>query len=343
MFIECTSALRLLHRFVFGRFLIAALALMSCATGRTAPFPCSYAAARDAGWAEAVFKVRDPQIFAKFARQVAGWQVTTTPEGEWLLHDAEYGVGVIRVLHTSRPAPPLAVDRPWDTGGLFSVMTRSNDLNGAYAAATALGWGAANVPVSLDFGGVTLANVVLRGPSAANVAIYERLQPRMPDAPDLQKLRRPFNSMQVVRNLAEAKNFYVDLLGFSNLGSGRFRAPPGSPSNFGIPPSMSNEAALDYMILAPAANGPTQIEVVSFVGVDSRPRRTRDLEAAGLVALRFPVRSLEALRQRLSRARYPFETAKISLPPYGTATAIRVRSPEGAQLEFFSPGATDCR
>jgi len=83
--------------------------------------------------------------------------------------------------------------------------------------------------------------------------------------------------MQVVRDLPRANSFYVDLLGFSTLASGRFRAPPGSPDNFGIP--------------APATTGSTQIEVVSFVGVDSRPRRVRDLEAVGLVAPRFPVRS----------------------------------------------------
>jgi catechol 2,3-dioxygenase-like lactoylglutathione lyase family enzyme len=97
--------------------------------------------------------------------------------------------------------------------------------------------------------------------------------------------------MQVVRDLPRANSFYVDLLGFSTLASGRFRAPPGSPNNFGIPAPAADRAALDYMILAPATTGSTQIEVVSFVGVDSRPRRVRDLEAVGLVAPRFPVRS----------------------------------------------------
>ena len=307
------------------------------------PFPCSYVTARDVGWAEAVLKVHEPQSLLDFAARVAGWQVTAIPGDEWLLHDTEHGVGTIRVLRVTPRTLQPATYRPWDTGGLFSLMTRSNDLNGAFAKATALGWSAANAPVSLDFGGVTLANVVLRGASGVNVAIYERLQPRMPDEPDLRQLRRPFNSMQVVRDLPRAKSFYVDLLGFSTIASGRFRAPPGSPNNFGIPASIADGAALDYMILAPATAGPTQIEVVSFVGVDSRPRRARDLEAVGLVALRFPVRSLDELRHRLSLARYPHENVTISLPPFGEADGIRVRSPEGAQLEFFNVEPRDCR
>ena len=319
------------------------LSIISMSTTAAEPFPCSYSAVRDAGWAEAVLKVHEPQLLIEFAERVAGWQVSATPDGGWLLHDAAQGVGALRVLRaaprTSRPAPY----RPWDTGGLFSVMTRSNDLNGAFATATTLGWSVANTPVTLEFGGVVLANVVLRGASGVNIAIYERLQPRMPDEPDLRKLRRPFNSMQVVRDLPRAKSFYVDLLGFSTLASGRFRAPPGSPNNFGIPAPAADRAALDYMILAPATTGSTQIEVVSFVGVDSRPRRARDLEAVGLVALRFPVRSLAELRRRLSLASYPYENVTILLPPYGEAPGIRVRSPEGAALEFFTLEPADCR
>ena len=95
--------------------------------------------------------------------------------------------------------------------------------------------------------------------------------------------------------------------------------------------------------LLTTTTGSTQIEVVSFAGVDSRPRRARDFEAVGLVALRFPVRSLTALRKRLSLANYPYETATILLPPYGETTGIRVRSPEGARLEFFTLESTVCR
>ena len=332
-----------MHRSLFVGVLAAILLVFSTAATAAEPFPCAYSAVRDAGWAEAVLKVHEPQLLVEFAERVAGWQATAIPDGGWLLHDAAYGVGALRVLRAAPRTPRPAPYRPWDTGGLFSVMTRSNDLHGAFAAATALGWSAANTPVTLEFGGVTLANVVLRGASGVNVAIYERLQPRMPDEPDLRKLRRPFNAMQVVHDLPRAKSFYVDLLGFSTLASGRFRTPPGSPNNFGIPAPIADGAALDYMILAPSTTGSTQIEVVSFAGVDSRPRRARDFEAVGLVALRFPVRSLTELRKRLSLANYPYETATILLPPYGETTGLRVRSPEGARLEFFTLESTACR
>lgn len=299
------------------------------------PFPSSYRAARDAGWAEAVLRVSDPKAFIDFAESVAGWQVKGPIDGEWWISDAEGGVGAIRLITRPQQATPIERYQPWDTGGLFSVMTRSNDLSAAYERARALGWGSASIPVTLDFGGVKLSNVVMRGPDGVNVAIYERLQPRMADAADLLKLRRPFNAMQVVRSLADARRFYVDVLGFSVIATGRFQAPRGTPSNFGIPPSLAADAALDYLILGGTPAGPTQVEVVSFNGLEVGARPRDQLESQGLIALRFPVSSLDRMRDRLAAAAYPHESVHTPMPPFGSAEMLRLLSPEGARLEFF--------
>lgn len=286
-------------------------------------------------------RLRDPSAFADFAQRVAGWRVEGPVDGEWLIVDAVPGVGVIRVLaapHATDSPPP---SRPWDTGGLFSLMTRSNNADGVYQSALAAGWTAINAPVSLDFGGVTLANVILRGPDNLHIAVYERLKPRLPEAADLQKLRRPFNAMQVVRDLAVARNFYVDTLGFEVIAEGRFKAPPEAPSNFGIPSSLTATSALDYLILGPSAKGPTQIEVVSFAGLNGRAKSVSESTTLGLVALRFPVRSLSDLTSRLRHTGYPQESATGAMPPFGVVRMVRIRSPEGATLEFFELPSLD--
>lgn len=304
-------------------------------------FPEAYYAARDAGWAEAVLRLRDPQAFADFAQRVGGWRVEGPIDDEWWIRDDEAGVGAIRVLRAPLEIDPPKPFRPWDTGGLFSLMTRSNNTDGVYRSALESGWTAINAPVSLDFGGVTLANVVFRGPDALHIAVYERLQPRLPEAIDLQKLRRPFNSMQVVRDLAAARNFYINTLGFEIIAEGRFKAPTGTPSNFGIPESLAAGSALDYLIVGPSAKGPTQIEIVSFAGLTGRARSASETSRLGLIALRFPVRSLTNLRARLKRERYPHQSTARAMPPFGVVRMVRIRSPEGAQLEFFELPSQD--
>lgn len=298
--------------------------------------PAAYSEARDAGWAEAVLRVHDPEAFASFADRVAGWRVTGPIDGEWWISDAAGGAGAIRLVPAPPGSPRPPDNAPWDTGGLFSLMTRSNDSTAAYRAALELGWTAINAPVSLEFGGVTLANVVLRGPDGVNVAVYERLAPRMPDEPDLRKLRRPFNSMQVVYDIGAARAFYIDLLGFEILSEGRYPAPAGAASNFGIPADLAGSVSLEYLIVAPSSTGPTRIEIVRFAGLEGRPRAAVAADSTGLVALRFPVSSIAKISSRLEAAgRTDWEMLNLRMPPFGTARALRMTSPEGATLEFF--------
>jgi len=329
-----------------GKFLmlcvtILGLAVLAMPISARDAFPEAYYVARDAGWAEAVLRLRDPQAFADFAQRVGGWRVEGPIDDEWWIRDQESGVGAIRVLRAPREIDPPKPFSPWDTGGLFSLMTRSNNTDGVYHSALESGWTALNAPVSLDFGGVKLANVVLRGPDALHIAVYERLQPRLPEAIDLQKLRRPFNSMQVVRDLAAARTFYIDTLGFEIIAEGRFKAPPGTPSNFGIPESLAAGSALDYLIVGPSAKGPTQIEVVSFAGLTGRARSVTETSQLGLIALRFPVRSLTRVVSRLERERYPHQSTVRAMPPFGVVRMVRIRSPEAAQLEFFELPSQD--
>ena len=317
-----------------------------------------YAEALDRGWLEAVITVRQPESVLRMAEQVAGWHIEAMPSAdgagaiagntaaeqrEWRVGDVSGQPGMLRVIEARAAAAgssaraPRASAQPWDTGGHFSVMTRSNDAEGRWRMAESLGWGAWNAPVELDFGGVRLANVILRGPEGVNVSIYERRAPRLPDAPDLRGLRRPFNAMQIVRDPAAARRFYVDVLKFEVLAEGQYRGAPGVVNNFGMPANIAGDVVLDYMILAPVKNGPTQIEIVRFNGIEGRELPTDPAPALGITALRFPVSRLSLVEERLRAAKWPLlqEATVRQLAPYGRVRWLAVSSPEGAVLEFF--------
>ncbi len=327
--------------------------------------PLDTRAALDAGWQEAVISSSSPAPLLRFFTEVAGWHVRETrpldsrvrrfylpddPDAgrpvhgarEWLVADRDGLPGFVRVIDFRSPTarPVRASAMAWDTGGILSLMTRSNATDRVYRNALALGWTALNDPVVLNLPdtGVSLTNVVLRGPEGVHVAVYERLTPRTPDAPDLQRLRRPFNSMQSVRDLAAARRFYVDVLGFEVVNSGNFVNPVRAPNNFGVPANLVPDNPLPFVIVGPKRNGPTQVELLQFAGVEGRSVAAIAAPPnLGVVALRFPVTSLATVELRLRAAQWPLtrEPAELPLGGLGRVRLLAVRSPEGAWLEFF--------
>lgn len=338
------------------------LALLAAAVASGEPRTMSAALAdtRDRGWIEAVVSVRDPAPLLRFFDDVAGWHTARRsrmdpaltaeylrsarrrPVGEWLVTDSERTPGFVRLVSfgAADPQPIRSAAQPWDTGGLLSLMTRSNDVRGVYAAAQRLGWSAYNDPVTLELteARVLLSNVILRGPDGINISVYERLSPRMPDDTDLRRLRRPFNAMQSVRSLATARDFYERVLGFEPLNAGEFSLGRREPNNFGMPANVVAAAAIPFAILGPRRDGPTQVEIVELRGMEGR-----DLSHAvappnlGLFALRFPVSDLAGLEARLRAARWPLARgpARVRIEPYGNVRWLAVQSPDGAWLEFF--------
>lgn len=349
-----------------ARSILLRAALLACTPlAAASPPPRAWLAAleqaRDAGWIEAVISVSDPAPLQRFATQVAGWQVagrgrmpseleqfylgsaaSGTAVREWLITDASRTPGHVRLVAFDRAEAQQirSAAQPWDTGGLLSLMTRSNATDAVYRAAQRLGWHAYNDPVVLELrdAGVTLTNVILRGPDGVNISVYERIAPRLPDDTDLRRLRRPFNAMQSVRDIARARQFYERTLGFEVIGSGDFVNARREPNNFGMPANVVATHPIPFAILGPRRDGPTQIELVELRGMEGRDLSARVRPPnLGLFALRFPVSRLADVEERLAASGWPLERtpATVRLAPYGRVRLLAVRSPDGAWLEFF--------
>ncbi len=311
--------------------------------------------ARDSGWQEALISTSDARRLESFFTSIAGWRVlwrgsahasvaklygASGSPREWLIGDAAGHPGLVRLVEFDAPTAITirGAAQPWDTGGILSLMTRSNDVHGVFQSAERAGWLAYNAPVDFDFGPINLRNVVLRGPDGVNISVYERVTPRMPPDPDLRKLRRPFNAMQSVRDIVAARRFYGDILGFELVNGGEFVNPRRAPNNFGMPANIVATHPIHFAIFAPRKDGPTAIEAVQLVGAEGR-----DLAAAalppnrGIVSLRFPVSDLSRTEARLAAQGLApaWPITVLELRPYGRVRLLGVRSPDGALLEFF--------
>lgn len=315
---------------------------------------------RDAGWHEAVISVSDLARSEGFFRDVAGWKVldrgsvdpqglryfgldaTTTQASYVVVRPTDYPQGWVRLVRYGDGSQPMvrANAQAWDTGGIFSIMTRSADATRNLRAAEARGWLAYNEPYQFDFGDLSLLNLVMRGPDGVNVAVYEWLAPELPDPPAPGTLSKAFNSMQMVRDIAAARAFYVDVLGFEVIAEGEFIDPEDRPTNFALPVNYATRIPRAYVILIPpgADRAAGRVELMAFAGFTGRDLAERAMPGArGIQSLRFPVSHVELVHARLRDHDAPilFGPGPLPMPPFGTAQALTTRSPDGAWLTFF--------
>jgi catechol 2,3-dioxygenase-like lactoylglutathione lyase family enzyme len=314
----------------------------------------------DAGWAEAVVVVSDLSRMVAVLDAVAGWQPVwrgTTPAAvlalwglpagasgsEVLLANPGDQAGFVRLVHLKGAGAQQQIRSsamPWDTGGVFSLMTRARDLDGAFRRAQALGYSAYNDPTDFDFGGVVLRNVVLRLPDGLNLAIYERRQPLLAGWSTIRKLSAPFNAMQMVPDRDRTRDFWRTVFGYVPLAEGDFldRAP--GPNNFALPHNLTTRIERRYAIMAIAGSETGRVEAMQFAGLTGR-----DLSAQarfpnlGIAALRWPTARLEERLQRARAAGHATSAATVTaeLQPHGPVRLAQVRSPDGVMIELMAP------
>ena len=313
--------------------------------------------APDAGWSEAVLVVSDLARMAAVLETVAGWQVQQRgvvpaailrlwglPAGakgiDALLVNPGDRAGFVRLVQLSGVGAQVQIRSsamPWDSGGLFSLMTRSRDLDGAFTRAQALGLSAFNDPVDFDFGGVVLRNVVLRLPDGVNIAIYERRRPLLEGWTTISKLSAPFNAMQMVANRDRTRDFYRDLFGYTPLAEGSFLDPAAGPNNFALPQNLTTSIERRFAFLAVAASETGRVEAMQFAGLTGRDLSSRaNFPNLGIAALRWPTRKLDAILATARERGHPtVAPVEAQLPPWGRVRLAQVRSPDGVVIELM--------
>jgi catechol 2,3-dioxygenase-like lactoylglutathione lyase family enzyme len=309
------------------------------------------------GWQEAVVHVADPAPWVAFFTQDAGWRImargridqsviaawnlpTTVTGTEILLANPGDTKGWVRLVTlrgiASEPIRPAA--QAWDPGGWFSLMTRSRDATGIYDKAIARGWTAYNSPQEFSFGGVALRNVVIRGPDGVNIAIYERLSPKLEGWETIRGISRAFNVMTMVKDFETERKFFQDGLGFGAWFIGNYEDQAPVATNFGLPVNLSTTTPRRSGILWESQGEDGRVELMRFVGlegVDQSPRAS--FANRGIVSIRIPVASLATWTARAKAQGINVREAAnpVRLPPYGRVRHAWVQSPNGGIVEAF--------
>lgn len=319
------------------------------------------AAQEVASWSEAVVSVADIPAATRLFREVGGWRVThrgAVQRAElnyWRLPAAAKArferlcaplakSGCIRFVRFDGVAqrPVRLAARAWDTGGIYSIMVRSDDVPALFDRAIGLGWWAESEPVRFTFGTSDLRNVVLTGPHGINLAVYQRLAPPFTGFP-VGRISQGFNSMRMVRNRNASRAFYEQKLGFQVVFDSNNEPAEPARSNFGIPLNYTPRIKRGAAALQPAPGETGRVEVMQIEGFTGSDHAAHASPPnLGILSLRFPVRGLAAYRARLEArgVAIAYAASRVPVTGIGTIDLIAVRDPDGNISEFYegTPG-----
>lgn len=307
-------------------------------------------------WSEAVVSVENITETTKLFREVGNWRVTHKGKvaraelDYWRLSAKatatferlcapEAATGCIRFVRFKNveQRPVRLATRAWDTGGIYSIMVRSDNVQALFDAAIKLGWWAESEPIRFRFGQSDLRNVVLTGPHGINLAVYERICPAF-TAFRVARISQAFNSMRMVQSRPDARDFYHKQLGFQIQFDSAEEPVAPARSNFGIPINYTPQIKRAAAALQPVQGETGHVEVMQidgFTGNDvSQHASPPNL---GILSVRYPVNDLTAYRARLDALSIvvAYEARKMAISGIGTVHLLAGRDPVGSITEFY--------
>lgn len=309
------------------------------------------------GYHEVVIVTKDRSQWTEEFAVTAGWQElgSGTVDGGWLDlwgvdKGAEYTLlgnpgttrGYIRLIEFGGEPGPLIRpnDQAWDVGGIFDFNMRVTDMERARSELMAGGWSAASDPVQFSFGPFVVKEWIPRGPDSVRIAVIERVSPALEGWPYLKKFSRAFNATMVVAatDIANARHFWMQGMGFKSYLEHRSPSKDAGPNVLGIPYNLATEVVRDVSILHPDGKNEGSIELLAFEGATGADFANRTaMPNRGIARLRFPVKGLQALADKLSTMGYRVSDIATGLPMtgIGTVNVAVATAPGGSKIELF--------
>ena len=302
------------------------------------------------GWQEAVISVSHLDRWIEALGLIGGWAVlhrgSVAPSifTHWGLpgdargeeatmghpEDRDRWVRLIQVDGVSHQ-PIRGSAQPWDTGGVFSLLIRSRDIEGVLRRANDIGWGSFNDIDLMKFEEHRNRNVVLRGPDGVCFGIYESANDPAP-----HDFGAPFTAMQMVRAIAPARDFYADVLDWSPWFDGETRL---SINQFGMPANYKGKVPKKVAIMHALPDVFGMVELVQWEVFSGRDFADRAVPPnRGHLALRWPVDDLDGVLERTNHALgTAIEAHLVDLTPFGRVRLTCISTPDGALIELLEP------
>ncbi len=311
-------------------------------------------------WQEAVLSVTDLRASARFfheiggyenkahgsvsASEIATWGLAAEATGEMLIlgrpGENQANLRLIRFDRAGRRAPMRPGARAWDTGCYFSLMARMKDMQSVYDDAIAIGWWTETPITYLEFGASKLNITIFRGPDGIQVQGYERLSPPLPsDIPPFERMTRPFNIMQMVRDRDISYDFFTRVLGFATFYHGEpYTAKTPTPTPLGLPINLTTTIPYQASIVYPTPGEFGRMEMIEIRGLDGQDYSGRcDAPNLGILAVRFEVADVAVAETEIKSRGWPIHRpiSRADMELLGQVDIFSIKTPDGAIIQFY--------
>lgn len=310
------------------------------------------------GYQEAVFSVSNASAYEALLHDAAGWETLHRGKVDREILDA-WGLsrnasaseivvanpgserGFVRLVQFSgvEQQQIRSSAQSWDTGGWFDVNTRVVSMDDSFAALQAKDFQAATDPVQFGFGPFVVREWLARGPDGIVFALIERVEPPLEGWPHMKKMSRLFNATQIVPDIEEAREFYLDKLGFETYLDHTGPSQQAGPNVLGLPHNLATEITRHVSIVHPQGVNEGSVELLQFEGATGEDFSSRAVAPnLGILTLRFPVNDMQVFVSHLEAKGIDITmpVTSVNMAPYGELQILAIRGPGGVWLEFYS-------
>ena len=228
--------------------------------------------------------------------------------------------------------------QPWDTGGIMDINLRVHEVESSFDALREMGFHGLSDPLCQEMGQFKLYDCLMKGYDDTIIAFTHRLKPPM-DLPAPIKLpTHVYKTTITVKNLAEAKSFYTDILGCDVLSEYSVKKDSPQENMFGLPFNLADKVSCNAVILSIHGGKDTDFQIVEFDGVSGKDFSDRAMPPhRGFVLYRVEVENIaEYYREiQMKGGKIHNQMTEMQVEPYGNVQCFSVKSPNGVLWEFF--------
>ncbi|KAA1244922.1 VOC family protein [Aquimarina sp. RZ0] len=306
---------------------------------------------------EIVYSVGDIKKVKNFFCDYGGWNITGTYNTnssildfwqldtnihatEFLIQSNNHPTGQLRLIKFEGIAQEYirSSQQPWDIGGIMDINLRVHEVNNTFEELRELGWHGLSDPLLQIMGAFKLYDILMKGYDDTIIAFTHRVEPPVALKAPIKLPTHVYNSSLVVRNLQEAREFYIDQLGCSLLNEYEVKKDSPQESMFGLPFNLADKVNCKANILSFDGSRDTVFQIIEFEGITGKDFTHKAVPPnRGFMTYRIEVIGIKSYYDHLIRKGVHIlnRLQKVRIPPYDWVDTFAIKSPEGVWFTFL--------
>lgn len=269
------------------------------------------------------------------------WNLPKAAEGEEILVQFDkHPTGLLRLVkyHGVEQDYIRSSQKAYETGGIMDINLRVHDVKESFDELREMGWHGLSDPLFQTMGPFQLYDVLMQGYDDIIVALTHRKVPKLELKEGFKLPTHLYNSSIIVKDLAKARHFYEDVLGYALLNE--YEVKKEGENIFGIPFNVIPNVSCKANIFSVDGTRDVIFQTIQFDGVEGKDFSHKAIPPnRGFLTYRVEIAAgIEDYYQYLIDRNTSIHQSlrEVIIAPYGICKAFAVIDPDGVWWTFYS-------